>query len=442
MNYEDEAKRLNDERMRLVKAEREIVNTISPGDEVTAEQKQKLDEYARDISAAEERIRQIANVEKREREGDELRELTGQVFGSQAAVDRDQQRQSADVRAWAKAAMNGVPVEDLEVDIRSAARERQMLRSGADWQEIRNAITWDTGSMASAVPTSMARSLYEYMEASIAAFRIGAQQINTASGENIDFPKLAAHGIATQVSGQGTLLAGTDPTFAKLTLNANKYGQLVLVANEVLTDAAFDVASFLGQNIGRALGRLVDQHLINGTGSITNAIIGNGVTPSTASLGSTNTGGTVGSTVVGLNPTWLIDAVHKINDEYRSSGAVWLIKDSSAADIRKIRAGAGGTEDEFLWQPSVTAGLINGQPDTLLGFPVYTDPNIASIGSNNIFGGFGDFSTYYLRQVGNVQIASSTERYFDTDQTAFRGKWRGDGGYIDANGVGLLKHMV
>ena len=439
MSYQDEAERLTGERMKLVKAERDLLDTIKAGDTPSAEQRQELDRYAEGISATEDRIRTISNVEQREREGDQLRELTGQVFGSQHAADKAAGNEQDMIRAWLSAPAESRP--DLQVNTRAAAKERAMLRAGADWQEIRNAVTWDTGSMASAVPTEMARSLYEYMEASIAAFRIGAQQINTSSGENIDFPQVAAHGIGTQVSGQGTALAGTDPTFDKLTLGANKYGQLVVVANEVLTDAAFDVASFLGQNIGRALGRLVDQHLINGTGSVTNGIVGNGVTASSAGLGSTNTGGTL-TTTVGLNPTWLIDAVHNVNDEYRNAGAAWLFNDSAAADIRKIRDGAGGTEGAFLWEPSRNSGLINGQPDTLLGFPAFTDPNIASIASNNIIGAFGDFSTYYLRQVGNVQIAQSSERYFDTDQTGFRGKWRGDGGYADTNGVGLLKNQV
>ena len=440
MDYQAEATRVGDERMKLIAKEREVFDAVKPG-EMTPEQATALDQYKADIKAADDRLRQLAEIEQRERDTAELTELTGQIFGSQKAVDHARALENDDVRTWARAALSGEVVADLEVNIEAAAKERQMLRDGADWQEIRNAVTWDTGSMASAVPTDMARSVYQHMEASIAAFRVGAQRINTASGENIDFPQVNAHGIATQVAGQGTALAGTDPTFAKLTLGANKYGQLVVVANEVLSDAVFDVAGFLGQNIGRALGRLVDTHVINGTGSITHAMVGVGVTPSGAALGSVTTGGTL-ATTVGLDPTWLIDAVHQVVDEYRNTGAAWLFRDATAADVRKIRDGAGGTEGAFLWEPSRTAGLIGGQPDTLLGFPMYTDPNIASIGSNNVIGNFGDHSTYYLRQAGNVAISSSTERYFDTDQTGFRGKIRLDGGYVDVNGVAQIINKV
>lgn len=434
----DQIDALQKERMKAWHEQKAILDSLDASKPVDGETRQSLERLDEVIDNVDATVKAIVDREKREQEAGALYEQDIKVFGEQR-VDTARKQEQDTVRAWLK-----LPADergDLEINIDAAAKERRMLRAGASPEEIRNAVTWDTGSMASAVPTDMARTLYEYMEASIAAFRIGAQQINTAGGQSIEFPQLASHGVATQVAGQGTALAGTDPTFNKLTLGANKYGQLVVVANEVLTDAAFDVASFLGQNIGRALGRLVDGHLIGGTGSITHGIVGSGVSPTAAGLGSVNTGGTVSSTV-GLDPTWLISAVHGINDEYRSSGAAWLFRDSTAADVRKIRDGAGGTEGAFLWEPSRTNGLVNGQPDTLLGFPMYTDPNIASIASNNIIGAFGDFSTYYLRRVGNVQIDRSTERYFDTDQTGFRGKWRGDGGYVDTNGVVLIKNNV
>jgi HK97 family phage major capsid protein len=353
------------------------------------------------------------------------------MFGEKETDARDK-RETDVIRAWLN-----TPADqrtDLEVNVQAAAKERQMLRQGASPEEIRNALTWDTGSLASAVPTTMSRTLYEYMEASIAAFRLGATQINTGSGESIEFPKVAAHGIATQVAAQGTALAGTDPTFDKLTLGANKYGQLVVVAAEAVTDTVFDVGSFLGRNIGRSLGRLIDTDLILGSGSITQGVVN-------TALGTVATGGTL-TTLVGIGVDGLIDAVYGVNDEYRAMGAAWLFKDASVGDIRKIRDGSGGTEGAYLWEPSRTNGLANGEPDRFLGFPMYTDPNVAAIASNAIIGTFGDHSAYYLRTVGNVMIDSSTERYFDTDQIGFRGKWRVDGGYIDTNAVVAVRNRV
>lgn len=118
-----------------------------------------------------------------------------------------------------------------------------------------------------------------------------------------------------------------------------------------------------------------------------------------------------------------------------------MFKDSTVVGVRKLRDGAGGAEGAFLWEPSQVSGSIGLQPDTLLGHPVYSDPNIASLASNNIIGAFGDWLTYCLREVGNTQIDLSTERYFDTGQSAVRGRWRVDRGYADT-GVVLIKNNV
>ena len=132
-----------------------------------------------------------------------------------------------------------------------------------------------------------------------------------------------------------------------------------------------------------------------------------------------------------------------MNDAYRSGGnAAWLMRDATAGVIRKIRDGNGGTLGAAMWQPSQTVGIAGGAPDTLLGFPVYTDPNVASMASNARIAAFGDFSTYYIRQVGPIQLDRDDSRYFDTDQVGFRGKWRVDGDTIDSTSINVLNQNV
>ena len=83
-----------------------------------------------------------------------------------------------------------------------------------------------------------------------------------------------------------------------------------------------------------------------------------------------------------------------------------------------------------------------GAPDTLLGFPVYTDPNVASLASNARVAVFGDWSAYYIRTVGAISVQRDDSRYFDTDQVGFRGKWRVDGDVIDTSALNLIKRSV
>ena len=60
-----------------------------------------------------------------------------------------------------------------------------------------------------------------------------------------------------------------------------------------------------------------------------------------------------------------IDLQYSVADSVRQRGS-WLMHDSTAGSIRKLRDGAGGTIGAFLWEPSLTAGLQSGQPDRFL----------------------------------------------------------------------------
>ena len=63
-----------------------------------------------------------------------------------------------------------------------------------------------------------------------------------------------------------------------------------------------------------------------------------------------------------------------------------------------MSANPADTTDQYLWQPSIQAGA----PDTLLGKPVYTDPNVAAVATSAKSVAFGDFSAYFVRQVNGI----------------------------------------
>ena len=108
------------------------------------------------------------------------------------------------------------------------------------------------------------------------------------------------------------------------------------------------------------------------------------------------------------------------------------MKDSTLAAVRKLK----DTTNQYLWQPSLQVGV----PDTLLGKPVYTDPNVAAPALSAKSVAFGDFSTYYTRIAGGIQFESSTDFAFSTDQVTYRCIVRGDG--ILADQTGAVKVFV
>jgi len=389
--------------------------------DLSAEEQAQWQRMNGDIDALDAEIEDLTFKTERQKESEQIRAAEGISFGSSGYKDT-----SDELRRF----LRGEGPHSLTVPVHRAAHERCLMRDGATAMEAR-ALAWDTGSIASAVPTSMARALYESMEASSAVLRMPTRKVVTDSGETMLFPTLASHSIATQVSGQGTVLAGTDPVFANFELGAFKYGELVIVANEVVTDTSFDIAAFIGSDLGRAIGRKIGTDLVLGSGSGQPT----GVATAATSAGSVTTGGSL------IGPTYetLVDTRYAVNDEYRASkSAAWLFKDATTAAIRKLRDGAGGTVGTPLWSPS----MIAGAPDMLLGSPVYIDHNVASMASNARIGYFADWNSFYVRQVGDVVIEVDRSRYFDTDQLGVRGKWRVDGNLADSDAlVSMLQNV-
>lgn len=427
---------LNEKRAGLAKELNDHIDACHnahPGEVMTGEERQKEERIQAAIDEIEAEVKRFVDREQNEREGAELRDAAEAVFGTSAVKAQDERnaRTEDKFRAWAlnPAAEGDFVLEGISAYANLRNRLREQGLRGAD---LRNALYTDTGSIGSAVPTIMAQTLYEYMEASISMFRAPTTKITTSTGEDRDFPTLSAHSIGTQVIAQGTAIGGTDPGFDKLTLGAYRYGQLVHVGNDSLQDTVFDLAGFLGANMGRGLGRQIDTHLVTGNGSTApQGIMG-------AGWGSIATGGSL----ITVDYENLVDMVYSVDEPYLTTGSAgWLMKRATAGSIRKFRDGAGGTTGAVLWEPSLTAGIQDGEPDRLLGYPVYTDPNVASQGSAAKAVWFGDFSAYHIRQVGDVQIERSSDYRFNTDETSFRAKWRVDGDVIDTN-AGVVSHQV
>ena len=101
-------------------------------------------------------------------------------------------------------------------------------------------------------------------------------------------------------------------------------------------DVVFPIAEFVGRDIGRALGRKIDEDLTVGTGTGQP----NGLMTAITGSGTIATGGSL------ITPTYekLVDLQYSIADSYRASPACgWLMRDSTAGTLRKLRDGGGGT---------------------------------------------------------------------------------------------------
>jgi HK97 family phage major capsid protein len=422
---------LRTERMRLINEQNAELEATA-GRARNGEEQAKIDRIDARITEIDTEVRYLDGLIRREKEAAQLREGLESHIG-EVANNQRVANDSARLRKWLQTEphLRGT----FEIDVTQAMAERRLLRQGATAEEIR-VLNYQTTAGSLVVPTEMARSLSEYLEAGIAAFRVGATVLNTATGGPLQIPRLSAHSIASGSIPQGTALGGTDPGFARIQLDSYKYSQLVAVSSEFVRDSAFDLTPFLIKDIGRGIARLADADLIKGVGTANpkgmTILAGSG----------TNTPITTGGSLITPSYEKLVDTVYSVNDAYRANGAAWLTQDANAATLRKLRDGAGGTVGAVMWDPSPTNGIIGGQPDRFLGYPVYTDPNCAAAGSNAVWATFGDFSEYVVRTVGNPTLETDTSVYFATDQLAVRGKWSVDGEHLEISGLNNIVQNV
>lgn len=283
-----------------------------------------------------------------------------------------------------------------------------------------------SGAGAATVPTDFYGQLVAHMIETSAILQAGATVLTTASGETLQIPKTTAHSSASIVTEAATI-GESDPAFGQVSLGAYKYGMTVQVSRELLTDAGVDLEGYLSMQAGRALGNAFGAHAITGDG--TGKPRGIVTDASAGATGPTTVGGGFGvQSTAGQGADLLIDLFHSVISPYRMSGSCrWIMNDTTAGVIRKIKT----TEGQYIWQPSMLAGT----PDTILGKPVLTDPNVADVGLSAESVIFGDISQYFVRMAGGIRFERSDEFAFNADLVTFRALMRADAALVDLTGA-------
>lgn len=230
--------------------------------------------------------------------------------------------------------------------------------------------------------------------------------INTDGGEDLVIPVESTRPAATAIA-EATTVTALDPTFSSITLKSQKVQVLTKASRELLTDAGFDVEGYLGRMFGIALGVKINNLLTVGTGTVQpNGLV--------TAAGSGITGGTgVSGAFTADN---LIDLAHSVDGAYVRLGGAWQMNRASLGAVRKLKDGQG----MYLFQPAATVGT----PDTLLGFPVFDNPDMPAIATTAKSVTFGWHGSYHVRQVGAIEIARSDDAYFADDQIGFRATMR------------------
>lgn len=322
--------------------------------------------------------------------------------------------------------------ENKERQMRNAGKElfAKWLKGGdkalsaQDWADVRATMSTSTpGEGGYTVPTDVAGQISDVLKA-YGGVRSVANVIQSNMGNDINFPTSDGTSEVGELIGQNTTATASDPSFGVVTLSTYKFSsKIVAVPFELLQDSAADVEVFVARRLGDRLGRITNQYFTTGTGTSQPKGV---VTASAA--GKTGTTGQTTTVIVDD----LIDLVHSVDPAYRAGNCKFMMNDASLKVIRKLKDTAG--RPVFL--PGYE-GLGGAMGDSLLGYDVVINQDVATMAANAKSILFGDFSRYTIRDVmGFTLFRFDDSAYAKLGQVGFLA-WMRTGGTLTDGGAPL-----
>lgn len=303
-------------------------------------------------------------------------------------------------------------------------RAGEKLVTPEEWGALRNTMSVGTASQGGyTVPTEVATSVADALKA-YGGMRSVAEVFRTATGSDINFPTSDGTSETGEQIGENTTATGADPSFGVVTLKTYKYSsKVVAVPFELLQDTAIDIEAFIRGRLVTRLGRITNTKFTVGTGTgEPNGIV------TAAGAGKV---GTTGQTATVIFDD-LVDLIHSVDPAYRAMGNCrFMMNDASLKVIRKLKDGQGRP----IFLPGYD-GLGKAMPDTILGYPVTINQDIAVMAANAKSILFGDFTYYKIRDAMDIQMFRFDDSaYIKLGQIGFLAWMRSGGNFVDVGGA-------
>ena len=251
-----------------------------------------------------------------------------------------------------------------------------------------------------------------------------ATVIRTANGQHFNLPANDDTAVVAAILGEGTAESVSDMTFTNVKFEPFTYSsKIVKVSNQLISDNAFDLASFVGGQLANRLKRGINAHLTTGDASSKPQGI---VTGSTA--------GKTAASATAVTVSEVMDLFYSVDASYRNApGAGFMMNSATAKAVRVL---GFGSSNDF---PAYVPGMSVGEPDMLFGKPVYINEDMDGIATGNKSIIFGDLKQYYVHEAGGVQLLRLNERFADALSTGFIAYRRVDGNVLQGSAI---KHLV
>lgn len=215
----------------------------------------------------------------------------------------------------------------------------------------------------------------------------------------------------------------TAQTFAQRQLTPKRLSVIVKASMELVEDApsrgpGFSVESIVADQMARAFALKEEEGFAVGTGASGQP---KGIYKYTGA--SEIATGKTTATNSAITANEIIDLVYSLPRQYRTSpGVAMLCNDSVLAVIRKFTSPGTNTFLSYLWEPSFKLG----EPDRLMGIPVYSCQYAPDIASATYPIVIGDFSRFVIGVRSGLSVRVLRELYAGNGQIGYQGVSRVD----------------
>lgn len=271
-------------------------------------------------------------------------------------------------------------------------------------------------------PEILPRIVTKVFESSPIRALASAQQIGSDVLEvwvDIDEPASA------WVSERQARSATQTPTMKLIKIPVHELEAMPQATQKMLDDAAFDLETWLSDKVAAKFSRAEATAFVTGTG--VGQPRGFCTYPSGTSFGQiqqVNSGSSGAFTADGI-----FDVLYALKDEYQKN-ATFLTARASVGLIRKLK----DSQNRYLWEPSMQLG----QPETLLGRPLYFAADMAAAASASLSLAVGDFKRGY-QIADRIGLRVLRDPYSSKPNVQFYTTARVGGDVIDFEAIKLLK---
>jgi HK97 family phage major capsid protein len=307
-----------------------------------------------------------------------------------------------------------------------------MLRDGAqsltiDEQKlIRNTLSTTTTTQGGyTVQSEVAKELIDLLKG-YKGMRDVAQNITTANGAPLSYPTSDGRSESGEIVAENATAAAADPVFGTVSLNTVKFGsKSIAVPVELLQDSSIDIVAMINQRVVDRIGRIQNSTFTTGTTGLF-SVAGTGKT------------GTTGQTLTVIYDD-LVDLVDSVDYAYAVNPMKWMFNQTTRKVLRKIK----DTTGRPIWTPGYELGATAGTPDTLLGYDVVINNDVASPAADAKTIAFGDLSKYMIRDAMELTMFRFEDSAFMLKgQVGFVAWARAGGNLLDTAAVSLYQHSA